>query len=193
VAIIHGGAVARERGSLIETLDRLGDERIEPLLLVFVGSVAPLGAHEPYAAMVADELIPYLDQAFRTIASREGRAHVGADFAGFAALYCAFSRPGDASRVGTHSAVMLDFMRAGLEPLFVTDQPFDVYMDWGTYDFRNPDEAWDMVEMNRDLTELLRKQGFEPAGGESRTGPGWSVWRHRVADLLAALFPAGQR
>lgn len=192
VAIVHGGGAARDRGRLIQTLDLLGGSRIDPVLLVFVKTFSRPGGHLPYAAMIADELIPFIDRSYRTIRSRQGRAHIGANLSGFAALYCAFSRPSDAAKVGTHSAAMLDFMRLQLEALFpaAAEQPFDIYMDWGTYDLRNPDEAWDMVDLNRQLVETLRGHGYTPTGGATHEGPGWSVWQHRVGELLAALFPA---
>lgn len=191
VVIVHGGEAARDRGGLIQALDRLGGSRVESLILVFVKTFSPMGGHEPYSAMISEELIPFIDRTYRSIPSREGRAHIGAGFSGYTALYCAFKRPAEAAKVGTHSAVMLDFMRSMLEPLpSAAEHPFEIYMDWGKYDLRNPDEAWDMVELNENLTDLLRERGHALAGRESHEGPGWAIWQNRIDDLLSALFPA---
>ncbi len=191
VAYVHGGAAALERGRLAETVDRLTGSRISPVILVFVETFAPLGVYVPYGAMVSEDLIPMIDRTYRTIGSRDGRAHIGGGFSGFSALYCAFWRPEQSARVGTLSAVMLDFMRVPLEESFpaAAEHPFDIYIDWGKYDMRNPDEAWNMVDVNRGLVSDLRARGYDVAGAEHPHGPGWSVWRHRVGLLLEALFP----
>ncbi len=192
MVIVHGGGAARERGRLTEALDQLSGSRVESLILVFVRTFSPMGGQEPYSAMISEELIPFIDRTYRSIPSRDGRAHIGAGFSGYTALYCAFKRPDEAGKVGTHSAVMLDFMRFMLEPLIPSagEHPFDIYMDWGKYDLRNPDEAWDMVELNGSLTDLLRERGHAPTGGENPEGPGWAIWQNRIDDLLSALFPA---
>ncbi len=190
MAYVHGGAAAFERGRLAETVDRLTGSRISPVILVFVETFASLGVHVPYGAMVSEDLIPMIDRTYRTVASREGRAHIGGGFSGFSALHVAFWRPEQSAGVGTFSAVMLDFMRVPLEESFpaAAEHPFDIYIDWGKYDMRNPDEAWNMVDVNRGLVLDLRARGYEVAGDEHPHGPGWSVWQHRVGFLFEALF-----
>ncbi len=58
------------------------------------------GSYEDY---YVDELIPTIDQSYRTIAKRSGRMICGFSSGGFAALHTAFRHPDLFSRVGGHS------------------------------------------------------------------------------------------
>ncbi len=192
VVFVHGGRYALKHGELPTILDNLADERIDPLIAVFVHSFGNIFNLDPYAAMIADELIPFLDTNYRTIASPDARAHIGGGFSGYVALFCTFRESGTVGKVGAHSPYMLDFMRVPLESLVraAKDRP-QVYVDWGIYDPRSPDEAWDMPAIDLQLVNFLREHGYEVTGGETHDGSGWSNWRRRSGELLETLFPVG--
>ncbi|MCH7689351.1 MAG: hypothetical protein IH899_22195 [Planctomycetes bacterium] len=67
--------------------------------------------------------------------------------------------------------------------------PLRVYIEWGEYDLRSPDEVWDSRASIRSLAEYLRKRGHDVIGGEVHDGTGWSSWRNRTDVMLEALFP----
>ena len=66
--------------------------------------------------------------------------------------------PGLVGKLATQSAWLLEFAWGPLEPLIKTqsEQPLDLYLDWGKYDLRNRHEAWDLGEANQRVTEFLR-------------------------------------
>ena len=60
-----------------------------------------------YQDMVTKDLVEHIDQTYRTMARREGRALLGISMGGYGALNIAFSQPGVFGAVATHSAMLL--------------------------------------------------------------------------------------
>jgi outer membrane protein assembly factor BamB/enterochelin esterase-like enzyme len=190
VAYVHGGKDAQERGEIPKLLDYEIGKRIRPVIAVFI-NFSPQFGQGGYDKMVADELIPFVDQNFRTIASRDGRAHVGGGFHGFLALQCAFTRADLSSKVASQSSIlfggMTDMIKAAIPS--AEETPMTIYFEWGKYDLRNPQENWSMVDENRNFAEALKEKGFRLHGGEVHDGTDWSSWRNRVDRIFVALFP----
>ena len=190
VAYVHGGQSAREQGLLPNSLDNLIGSRIRPILVVFIDSVRPQ-AGEPYLKMINEELIPLVDETYRTVTEASGRAHVGMGPAAFTALFCALKQPGVADLAASQSSFLFGPSMGQMREILADQEPRDmtIYLDWSRYDLRNPQEAWDLGQMNRDLAALLEEHGLETLGGEGNYGIGWSSWRNRTGDLFMALFP----
>lgn len=191
VVYVHGGRQAIDRGLWVRSLDNLIAKEVEPVLVVFVSIPMRGFGFGPYAQTFAGEVVPFVDANYRTVASADGRASVGANFMGYMALFSSFSSPGLVGKVASQSTMMLSSME-GMLRAQVKDheqQPLDIYLDWGKWDMRNPHEAWNSVEMSRGFSEFLKEKGYSPAGGEAHDGAGWSSWRNRTDDLLKALYP----
>ena len=56
-----------------------------------------------YASYVCDELVPFVDARFRTVAERAGRAVVGKSSGGYGALHLAMTRPELFAAAGSHA------------------------------------------------------------------------------------------
>ena len=190
VAYVHGGQAARERGELPKALDNLIGRRVAPVIVVFINHDPPRGPNK-YAQMCAEELVSFIDANFRTIASRDARAYIGMGFPGLTAFSCAFDKPIVVSKVGCLSPFMFGSMRKGVDTLIdaYDEGAMRTYIDWGKYDLRNPDEAWDMSVSINDFARHLEKKGHTVIGGEVHDGTGWSSWRNRTDRLFTALFP----
>jgi len=189
VVYVHSGRDARKRGQWTTALDNLIGTRIRPVIVAFI---RPLRAQpQQYVGMFAGELIPMIDEQFRTIAAPEGRASVGMGFAGPTALACATGQPGLVGKLATQSSFMFSSVWDQIEPTLKSadKQPLDIYMDWGKYDYRNPHEAWDMGGQNREIVDAFRRLGYDVAGGETHDGTDWSSWMNRTDLLLEAMFP----
>lgn len=189
VAYVHGGALARGAGSLTHSLDNLIGDRVEPLIVVFINRPPPFFGFEKYASMIADELIPFVDEKFRTVRSPVGRANVAAGPGGVAATICTLGHPKLFGKLALQSPWMVD--TKAIDPLLKTaaERPLRIYLDWGKYDLRSPLESWSMAEMGRKLDALLRERGYEPAGGETHDGTEWPSWKNRNDAVFEALFP----
>lgn len=189
---VYGGGEALEDGVMKNVLDHLIGETIEPLIAVFIKT--DRGATydaDAYNKMVLSELIPLIDQRYRTLADAHQRAVMGSGSSGATALFGAFQHPEIFGRVASQSPEWWASSETSLEESMVAAKAstLSIYMDWGTYGFRSPHEAWDMSAETRKVWAQLRTNGYRPAGGERPEGYGWSCWRGHTADMLAALFP----
>ena len=199
VAYCFGGDTARDIGMVPRSLDNLLGRRVAPLLAVFLGDV-DWGENKPKfeeaaqaeASFLAREIVPAVDARFRTRADARSRAAVGAGFDAWTAAYAAFHFPEVFGLLGTQSLTMLSSFEADLqkEVRAASEQPLQLYQDWGRYDLRGTREAWDMAETNRRFNAFLRERGYRPAGGEANDGFGWASWRNRTDRVFETLFPA---
>jgi enterochelin esterase-like enzyme len=142
----YGGGAAivfgiYEAGRYADTLTR--DGKIKPLIIVSTNMDRSFGINSagsvksfetssgksftkgPYEDYIVNDLIPYVDSSFRTVADGSGRYIGGYSMGGFAALHIAFRHPGFFSKAGGHSP-----------SLFVGDFPDKTISDW-----LYPDEA----------------------------------------------------
>ncbi|MGH2689591.1 MAG: alpha/beta hydrolase-fold protein, partial [Actinomycetota bacterium] len=194
VVYVHNGKEALEKGDMKDALDRLVGMTVEPLIAVFVipdpnNPDRDLNRVEPYTEMLVKDLLPLIDQRYRTIPDAVGRATVGAAGGANAALLGALKRPDVFSRVGAQSVMMIGSSEYEAALGNAEERPLVIYLEWGTYHLRSPHEAWDMAKTNRHLWDQLRQRGYRPAGGEVPEGFGWGCWRAHTGEMLSALFP----
>jgi len=188
-AYVFGGSAALKYGQWRETLDQLCGKNVEPLIAVFIDE-ASFKQQDKFLKMFAEELIPFVDKTYRTLATAEGRAAIGAGFAGADAWLCALKNPELVSKVGGQSLFLFDAFSPDIKGAIAAanSTKMSFYLDWGKYDFRNPHEAWDMGKVNRGVAEALKTKGFPMVGGEVNDSSDWSSWRNRTDRLLAALY-----
>jgi enterochelin esterase-like enzyme len=187
------GRDALEAGATQNILDNLIDQRIEPVIAVFVlaDEENPRGDMRPvdqYLEMIVAELIPMVDGKYRTRPEPMARAAVGVGRAGDAALTAAFEHSQVFERVGSLWPVVFGLEIAEILPE-ASQQPLVVYHRWGTYHLRSPHEAWDQVTDNREFHRMLQEAGYRPAGGEVPEGYGWPFFRRHTSEMLMTLFP----
>lgn len=189
VAYVHGGAHARGAGGLTDSLDNLIGTRVAPLIVVFINHPPPFFGFDKYASMIAGELVPFVDETFRTIRVPAGRANVASGPGGAVAMICTFGRPKVFGKLALQSPFMVD--TKAIDPLLKTaaERPLRIYLDWGKYDLRSPLDSWSMAEMGRKLDALLRERGYAPVGGEAHDGTDWPSWKNRTDVLFESIFP----
>ena len=192
VVYVHGTG-AREHGGWTNTLDNLAGRAFAPLIAVFVE--APPTLPPPlYNSAFAEQIVPLIDETYRTVAESRGRTSVGQGNDADLAFAAAFANPGLIGGVGAQSFFIVDVLMAPLMAALgettATELPLTIYLDWGKWEFRSPHEAWDMHKASIDWWNLLRERGWQPTGGEVLDGTDWASWRERTDRLLAALFPA---
>lgn len=195
VAYVHAGRIALEDGRVPNSLDNLIGASVEPLIAVFIDAPEPhhlavLPWLDGYERALLEEIVPFVDERYRTETSARSRANVGAGLSAFIALAVTLDHRNLFGAVASQSLVLPDEFRPTLEPLFdsAADPPV-VYMDWGTYDLRAVDEPVDMVRLHREMVAELRASGLAIAGGEAHDGVGWSSWRNRTDRVFETLFP----
>ena len=196
VAYYHGGLGALRRGQLQTSLDNLLGRKVTPLIAVFIERVGEW-VPDRYAQMWAEELVPFIDEHYRTVAQKEGRASIGGGDHGFTAAYVMFKQPQIAAKLSSQSIGGLSFRdkKDGVENLVTSpsEQPVEIYMDWGLYDLQSPQEAWDRRAQARVFKEFLVSKGYDVTGGQVHDGSGWASWKNRTDAVLETLFPMEER
>ena len=196
---VNFGREAIEWAKMPNTLDNLVGKRISPLIAVFVHSNPEDRSKEyvgslrdEYARMLAEELVPYVDQNYRTQASFESRAIMGPSQGGFISLYSAFKHPGLFGFVGGQSTFLRHEQGKELRNLVETAGKLAIrfYLDWGKYDERVLEYGHtNRIRSNRALAKLLTDREHVLTAVEVNEGYGWASWRNRTDRILETFFP----
>jgi enterochelin esterase family protein len=194
VAYVHGGDAAKSLGEMDQALDGIIGKSSAPALVVFIHHQPSMRPDDKYPEVFANEIIPFVDGKYRTVAKPDGRASIGHGFAGFTAISTTLGNKGLVGKVGCQSPFMFGSMERGLEPMLTKadDAQIDFYIEWATYDYRNPHENWDLGHTARDFAAKLKSNGYAVKGVEVHDGTDWPSWRNRYDDLFGALFPPKQ-
>jgi enterochelin esterase-like enzyme len=161
---------------------------VAPLIAVFVEPVPrseEYRMNEQYRRFLAEELVPWIDGRYRTIASPESRAILGGSRGGLAAADAAYFHADTFGACGaiapaTSPTNLVDVVARGeVKPVrfFVLVGLYD--LDW------RPDGIA--------LHEALRTQGYDVGFLEIPEGHSWNAWKSHIDDVLVYLFPAERR
>jgi enterochelin esterase-like enzyme len=167
-------------------------EVLPPFLIVM-----PKGREQPYVGtsggersfegQVVDDLIPHVDQTYRTRADREGRAIGGISRGGVWALEIAFMHTELFSTVGAHSpALSVNMAPQAYDPFYLLNNPsvnmLRIYLDAGEDDWaREKTEA-----LHQALEEQRIASEFVVHAGRHVN----SLWESNVVAYLA-FYTAG--
>lgn len=216
VYLLHGSAGDEfdwlAKGKVEATLDRLiADKRIPPVIVVMPGHKGMWwvdGNAEKAETVLLKELLPEVEQRFRTIAERAGRAVAGLSAGGYGTIRLAFTHPelfaaGAALSPAIYEPMPPASSAAMTDPAFQKDGAFDpamwqrlhwralfdhykaqpltvpLYVNSGDRD--RFDIAYHAAVFARDL------RGHQPGGVVFRVVGGdheWPVWAGTVGDAL---------
>ena len=199
VVYVNYGQQALRFGKMANTLDNLIGKTIEPVIAVFIHAPNSTVEYarqlrEQYAQMVAQEIVPFIDAKYRTLAKPETRAVMGGDEGGYAAFYAAFKYPGTFGHVGGQSSHMMPTEAEPLKNMINTaakKPALNIYMDWGTYDYRSAGN-YDWAEYNSAFSKWLEEKGYKINGGQVHDGFDWASWRSRTDRVLETFFALGK-
>ena len=187
VYVHHPMALAQ--GGWKETLDREVGKSFAPLIAVFPEPPRVRG----FGALFAEQVVPEVDDRYRTQADRAARANVGMGWQGFAAAMITFSQPETFGKVGVQSLFMLEGQQSQFEGVIsemsAEEAPMDVYLEWGRWDLISPHEEMNFRASSKTGWELLSEKGWRPVGGEVWDSTDFASWRNRTGVVLGALFP----
>ena len=199
VAYVFGGRTAIEKGNLPQIADsifRTQNSLDSPLapecLLVFIDG-PPMAPLPP--GLVAETIVPYVDENFRTEAKRTARLSVGFGFDSASALMVAGANPDLFGAISVQSPLLFDAaQQAVLQALADVDQPLQLRVEWGRYDMFNPHENWDLRDIAKDfVAEAKSNQHLAILGGEVNDSSDWSSWQNRIHEILQLLDEKNQR
>ena len=190
--VVHTGDQALTHGLMDRTLDNLTGKTVAPLVVAFVPQVQfGEGNSEiaEYSRALAAELIPLLEERYRTIGRPEARGMMGAGDGAVISLYAAFERPGLFGKLATQSLFMLD-LKDDIPVLIEKSAPqdLDLYIEWSRLDFKDEPRR-DARAESQAIVKALEKKGHRPVTLEVPDGTGWGGWRLRTDRILETLFP----
>lgn len=185
---VHDGGEYLSRARLPVVLDNLIHAgEISPLIAVMVDPVNRMTEYrlnDSYLDFVVSELMPHIDDRFRTLKSSEGRGVMGASLGGLISVYLALKRPDLFSKAASQSGAFLLAQDRILDLAREAPAAQLFYFDVGKYERR-------FVPSHVLLVEALTARGSRCFFQELAGGHNWTSWRAHLKDLLVFLWPAG--
>ena len=184
-------------GKLNTILDNLiADGKAEPMIVVMPygnmgstpqpASMAATKMYEVFAKEMTECIMPYVEQAFRTVNDRDHRAIAGFSRGGGQSLFTALSHPDKFAWLASYSAYltpeMMDtcFPQYGENPALINDRFKLVWYGVGSEDF-----LYKQVVENR---EYLDKKGIKHEDMNTGGGHTWMNARTYLNETLQKFF-----
>ena len=175
--------------SAVKVIDNLIDSnKIKPLIGVFV---TPNNRNEEYAyskrnqyrLFFVNELVPYVDNNYKTIESPASRLVLGDSFGGNISALISYNHPEVFGLCGLHSAA---FWPNSYEALVLITsgpiKPIKWSSIWGTYESLYPEL--------RSFRDFLLGNNCQLDWLERPEGHSWGLWRANLDRMLEYFFPA---
>ncbi len=183
----HDGGDYIHRANAINTLNNLiADEKIEPIIGVFINPIDRLTEYMyniKYSKMIAEEIIPKIDKKFKTIATPEGRAIMGASLGGIISFFTAYNYPEHFKNVAGQSSSFLYLEKEVTRMIQNNQREFNIYMDVGIFE--------SLIYSNRRINQIYNQKRFRHFYQEISEGHTWSNWGCHIKDAL--LFFWGKK
>ena len=189
VVLFHDGQEYLALASTKNTFDNLiAENRIQPLIGVFV---PPVDRNNEYAfsksaqfeTFIIDELMPAIDERWRTKRNPESRAMIGVSFGGLISTQICYNNPEVFGLSGPFSPA---YWPNGMEIFNIVangpEKNIRFYMDWGTYE---PS----ILNDGRALRDILIGKNYKIHWEEWHEGHSWGSWRAHLDIALEYFFP----
>lgn len=178
-------------GKSVNVIDNLIEgSAIRPLIGVFV---TPTNRNEEYAGATraqymqffAEELVHFVDSAYRTIPSPRYRGVIGDSYGGNISALISYNHPDLFGNCGIHSGA---FQPNGYEAYYlivnggVKKDSLKYCSVWGTYE--SP-----LTQNMRAFRDSLVSQGYDLSWEERHEGHSWGLWRATTDLMLMNFFP----
>jgi len=180
-----GGDYVRRANAIDVWENLIATNKVKPFIMVFIDPKdrnKEYWANDKWADFVAEEVVPEIDKRYHTIATRDGRATLGASLGGITSIWIGLRHPDKFSRLGGQSSSFwVDNERVvkELSKLDAEQTTFRFYLD---------DGALEGVDDTRRVNVMLRGKGYPVTYVEGQTGHNWTAWRDRLADAFIALM-----
>ncbi|MGD8857913.1 MAG: alpha/beta hydrolase-fold protein [Chloroflexota bacterium] len=196
VLFVNGGSDYLNLIDAPAILDRLiAGRQIPPLLAVFI---TPINAQQDYAlngayaAFLAEELAPYIQETFATSADPAATAILGNSLGGLAAVHALLAHPdvfglaaAQSGRFGFMDGALIRSARRQQARPVETGGP-QLYLVAGAYETAIQGE--NILQDNRQMVEALRQGGLDVVLDVRPEGHSWGLWRGTFGRALSALF-----
>ena len=135
--------------------------------------------------VLLNDLIPYIDQNFRTKSDRENRAMAGLSWGGHQTFDVVLTNLDKFAWLGTFSGAIFGLdVKTAYDGVFANADEFNkkihyMYMNWGEEDFIK----------SGDIVKQLRELGIKVDANESKgTAHEWLTWRRGLHEFIPHIF-----
>jgi enterochelin esterase-like enzyme len=188
---VHDGGEYLERAKMANVLDNLIAERLIPgLVTVMVDPVNRMEeywANDHYLEFLCGELVPEIEERYRTAPDRKARGVMGASLGGLISVYAALAHPELFALVaGQSSALMIEEQKLATMVRGTKRTSFRFYFDVGKYEPR-------FIPAHERFIGLLKRKRCPTLYQELPGGHNWTSWRAHLKDLLVFLWKPPRR
>ncbi len=189
--LVNDGDSALENARMDICLDNLIGTRSAAVIAAFVPtdrSESMGDQRDDYVRLLTEELIPYLDETYRTRSDPATRGIMGAMGGAMISSYAAFKEPAHFGKLANQSFIFLSF-RDELRKLISELEPeaLDVYVEISSNDFKR--SGIDAAEDSRGLLDLLQKSGVSVKEQAVTGAPSWGSWRAQMGIIMEWFAP----
>ena len=195
---VMDGFKSLEFMSFTNVLDNLiADKKIQPVIVVFLEYINDddnlfLEKNERLTKVLCNELVPLIDQRYKTDVSPRNRAIIGISAGGHFSLITAFNRPdvflNAAGQSTTITEELFNVMSKASENKKLLNES-RIYFDVGFYDLTaGTIDNHTFLTANRKLNDEMKNAGFNYRYQEFNDGHQWANWRERTDDILIYFF-----
>ena len=199
VLYVNDGYKALSFSSYKNVLDNLiFHKKIKPIIVVFIKFEEGdqdyfLNKTDNYISFLCDELVPFIDNKFKTSSLSENRAISGISAGGNISLLTPITRPDIFSKGAGQSSTITDELLEQVSELNQTNEYKNhrLYFDVGIYDLNfGSSNRTSFFNANQSLVQNFSKSIDHPfqilADGHQ-----WANWRERTDEILIYFFGSG--
>ncbi|MEK7818854.1 MAG: alpha/beta hydrolase-fold protein [Bacteroidota bacterium] len=169
-------------------LDNLIDSlKIEEVIAVFVkpnnrNDEYAGGKRNQYIKFFVDELVPFIENNYRTINQNSKRLVLGASYGGNISALISYNYSNIFGNLGIHSGA---FQSNNYEAynLFISAEKKNIKIVsvWGSYE--------SLFQNMRNFRDILNTKGYNFISRELPEGHSWGLWRANIDLILENIFP----
>lgn len=186
---LHDGIDYIHFTSIVDLADNaIANGRIPPVILVLVPPVEreeEYAANAEFARAICEELVPQVDEAYRTRQEPRWRATLGASMGGLCAIHLAAAHPEVFGNCAGQSSAFFEDSPLDVVPLNLKNEAppkaVRIHLDVGTYEKHY---IRDLLTGNQKFAAAIRAKGYPLQYVEVHEGHSWGSWRARLIPAL---------
>jgi predicted alpha/beta superfamily hydrolase len=191
-------ASGRIESLIIVAVYNAGNERVNEYTPAEDPKFKMGGKADLYGRLLVEELKPFIDRTYRTRRGAKDTGLAGSSLGGLVSLYLSMKYPDVFGRVAVVSPSVWFAKQhiVGFVSALAHKPKVRIWMDIGTKEGKNPEEAQQTVAGARLLYETLLQKGWKPGRDLSYLEAEGAqhdeaAWAQRVEPILKFLFPPG--
>lgn len=159
---------------------------INPIIAVFIPPIERTREYagdlqDEFTLFIVEELLPWIDNRYRTFGTGVSRAMAGASYGGNISLWIGINHPDIIGHISAQSSYVQSSIFQVIQNGPTLD--LDIYIDIGTYDIPL------LIPMVFSLDDILTEENYMHQFEVFNEGHSWGNWRSNIDTYLQQFFP----